>query len=82
MRNIINVDEYKTKSITEWIENCMSDIVAGQSIALVIKNKNGDYLTGYYKCDIREKNAMAKEIEFDAIDAFMFNNIGRYVERV
>lgn len=82
MNNIKDIQAHKTKEIEQWLEGCKKDILSAQSIALVVKTKDGDYLTGYYKCDIKEKNVMAKEIELDAIDAFMFNNIGRYVEHV
>lgn len=82
MNNVKDMQAHKTKEIEQWLDSCKNDILSAQSVALVIKTKDGDYLSGYYKCDIREKNAMAKEIEFDAIDAFIYNNIGRYVERV
>lgn len=81
MGKIINFQS-KEEKLTQWFkesfdfcksEDCQTLLIAG-------KTKDGDFVTGYFRMDIAEKNEAVGHIQADIMDGYLKSNINKYIE--
>lgn len=49
-----------------------------QAIIIVVKNKSGEVITGYYDCDFSTRHELVGHIQCDIIDQMIRANTDRY----
>lgn len=68
-------------TVTEFLHDAINTIDDNaESIVVAFKNKDGSWLTGYFKADWGTRNEALGHIQADIIDQMILSNSERYGE--
>jgi hypothetical protein len=82
MAKIIHFPQTESYDAADFLEESKDIFKAHEveSVVVICKCKDGEWLTGYHNCDFGTKNEALGHLQADIIDQMIMANIDRYLD--